>query len=203
LPEILSGEIELSSKIFISSSYNNDILKDTFGISTSIEDETVIKDKNHVPLFFRTLNLNSKKLVPIVNGEYSEDEILNKSTSVISSYRYVPNIDSQKVFGSRIIDEQNILNAKNITIAGYSKKIYDALYSGNEIYEYHVETGSYIPENQQNEESYFKYTNPFGNYELIERRPIQTRLILNTGTTFLELPIPSGSFLGYSTSIIW
>ena len=192
---------KLSTEIFIGSSYNNDILKDIFDISTLNADKTFIKDKNHVPLFFRNLNLNSKKLVPIVSGEYSENEILNKSISAISSYRYVPNIDSQKVFGSRIIDEQNILNTKNITIAGYSKKIYDALYSGNEVYEYNVETGSYIPENQQNQESYFKYTNPFGNDELIERRPVQTRLVLNTGTTFLELPIPSGSFLGYSTSI--
>jgi alpha-tubulin suppressor-like RCC1 family protein len=192
---------ELASKIFINSEINNNLLSGIFKISTITGNEVSIRDDNHLPLFFRTLNLNSKKLLPIVDNDYIDGDILNENKN-ITSYRYVPNVDSQKVFGSRIINEKNILGPKKINMDSYSKKIYNTLYSGTEVYEYAVEENSNIPQQQQNTEGYFKYNDIYQNSHLIERRPVQTRLeIDNSPITFLKLPLPSGSLYSNSVSI--
>lgn len=160
------------------------------------------RDKNYLPLFFRNLNLNSKKLVPFVEDQYDENYVLNESGYKITSYKYVPNIDSQKVFGSRIIDENSILSARDVSLNSYSKTVYDALFSGNEVYQYGVSQNQYIPQAEQIEEKYFKYSDICGNYYLIPRRPVQIRLTTVTGReAYLNQILSSGANLGYSLSI--
>ena len=192
----------LSKTNFITFTANDKDLQDAFSLTTSISDPQFYRDKNYLPLFFRNLNLNSKKLVSFVEDQYDDNYILNESGDKITSYKYVPNIDSQKVFGSRIIDENSILSARDISLNSYSKTVYDALFSGNEVYQYGVSQNQYIPQAEQIEEKYFKYTDICGNYYLIPRRPVQIRLTTVTGQeAYLNQNLSSGANLGYSISV--
>ena len=192
----------LSKSNFITFAANDKDLQDAFSLTTSTSDAQFYRDKNYLPLFFRNLNLNSKKLVPFVEDQYDENYVLNESGYKITSYKYVPNIDSQKVFGSRIIDENSILSARDISLNSFSKTVYDALFSGNEVYQYGVSQNEYIPQAEQIEEKYFKYSDICGNYYLIPRRPVQIRLTTVTGReAYLNENLSSGANLGYSLSI--
>jgi len=193
---------DLSTKNFITFTANDQDLQDAFSLTTSTEDKEFYRDKNYLPLFFRTLNLNSKKLVPFVEDQYDDNYILNESGYKITNYKYVPNIDSQKVFGSRIIDGNSILYPRSIYLASYSKDIYAALFSGIEVYQYASSDTEYIPQAEQIQETYFKYADVCGNYYLIPRRPAQIRLSGITGEEiYLNQNLSSGSRLGYSVSI--
>lgn len=190
------------TKSFISFNINDNNLKDVFTLTTSTQDGAFYRDKSYVPLFFKTLNINSKKLVPFVNNEYSDDFDLNRSGEKITSYKYVPNINSEKVFGSKIINEDTILHSRNISLQAHSKNIYSALISGVESYEYEVSNSDYGPKAEQIEEEYFKYYDSCANYHLIPRRPVQIRLRNLTGQeAFLYEELSSGSNLGYSISV--
>jgi len=192
----------LSKTNYISFAANDKDLQDAFSLTTSTSDAQFYRDKNYLPLFFRNLNLNSKKLVPFVEDQYDENYVLNESDYKITSYKYVPNIDSQKVFGSRIIDENSILSARDISLNSFSKTVYDALFSGNEVYQYGVSENEYIPQAEQIQEKYFKYSDICGNYYLIPRRPVQIRLTTVTGRqAYLNEILSSGANLGYSVSL--
>ena len=192
----------LSKSNFISFDVNDKDLQNAFSLTTSTNDAEFYRDKNYLPLFFQNLNLNSKKLAPFIDDQYGNNYILNKSGYKITSYKYVPNIDSQKVFGSRIIDQNLILSAIDISLNSYSKTIYDALFSGNEVYQYGVSQNQYIPQAEQIQEKYFKYSDNCGNYYLIPRKPVQIRLTTVTGQeAYLNQNLSSGANLGYSLSI--
>ena len=195
---------DLSTTNFITFAANDEDLQDVFSLTTSTQDEEFYRDKNYLPLLFRNLNLNSKKLVPFVEDKYYNDYILNKSGNQITSYKYLPNIYSQKVFGSRIIYENSILSPRNISLENYSKDIYLALFSGNEAYEYAVSNNEYIPNAEQIQERYFKYSDICGNYYLTPRKPVQVRLSpsgLTAFQTYLNESLSSGANLGYSISL--
>lgn len=195
---------DLSTSNFITFTANDQDLQDAFSLTNSTQDKQFYRDKNYLPLLFRNLNLNSKKLIPFVGDEYYNDYILNKSGDEITSYKYVPNIYSQKVFGSRIIYENSILSPRDISLQNYSKDIYSALFSGNEVYEYNVSNNEYIPDAEQIQERYFKYSDICGNDYLTPRRPVQVRLSasgLTPQQIFLNESLSSGANLGYSISL--
>jgi len=191
---------DLSTKDFVSFITNDEIFNGCFSISKSTEDNSYFRDENYLPLLFRTLNLNSKKLIPFVDNEYYNTLDINKSGQDITSYKYVPNLECDKIAATSLVNIDEILGSRSLSLKNYSNKIYSALISGIEPYEYKVSSNNYLPEVEEISEQYLKYYDICNNYYLIPRRPVQIRLV-ETPRTSLDDPISAYSYLGYSVAL--
>jgi alpha-tubulin suppressor-like RCC1 family protein len=191
---------DLSFQDYISFITNDPIFDGCFSISKSIQNDSNYSDENYLPLLFRTLNLNSKKLIPFVENEYYNTLDINQSGADITSYKYVPNLECDKLAATSLINIDTILAARNISLKNYSNRIYSALISGIEPYEYGVSSNNHLPEIEQISEQYIKYYDTCNNYNLSPRRPVQIRLTA-LPITNLDDPIAAYSYLGYSMAL--